>query len=347
MAIVKNWAGRAFGTNVGNLAISLEGDDVKLVGKLRLADERYGVTVYAIKGTFDGQTLEISGEAETKREGMMYGNLTARARLNAKGELQGTWETSIGSGGTFQLFPHAYGEGSSSAPSGMTTQLYTARHDFGAISITRAEITALADEIQIQFPKQQVMVNVTVQTERIRTLEDFKKLALPEKRGRFAKLFAQEEEASGMNRTVIVELGQGGNWVSVQSADEPWALGFLEKLKQRIAPLERFYPSQYKKLGITVNQLMVFAAIAWLPSLPDFAARAGLLVGVLVVISTIDYVHKRFVPYTTIYLGDTSDGLLRRAWPTILSILITVLGGTAATLLGVVLQNWLSLVGKG
>lgn len=45
--------------------------------------------------------------------------------------------------------------------------------------------------------------------------------SIPEKRGRFAKLFAQEQEALGINRTVIVELGQGGNCVSVQSADEP------------------------------------------------------------------------------------------------------------------------------
>jgi hypothetical protein len=343
MTFIKNWAGRAFGTNTGNLSVSFDGPDDKLTGKLRLLDERFGLVIYAIQAVFDGKGISIEGDAETTQDGIQYGRLTATASLNAKGQMLGTWQTSLGTGGTFELFPHARGESIMPGQAQANTQLYSARHDLGAIAISRTEIVALAEEIQAQFSKQPVMVNVTVQTERIRMLEDFKKVKFPEKRGQLVKLYAQEAEASGMNRTVVVELGQNGNWMTVQSSDEAWVLGFLEKLKQHVVPLQRFYPSQYKKFGVGFNQLMLAAAIAYLPSLPGFPSRVGLMAGVFGVVWVIGVVHKKFIPFTTIYLSDDADSVFRRVWPTVVSTLIAVLGGAAATILAGVLQGWLQV----
>jgi hypothetical protein len=89
----------------------------------------------------------------------MLGKLAATATLNAKGELDGQWETDIGSAGTFFLFPHDPAQRVSAGGS-IPDQLHTARHNFAAIGIDRDQFTALADGIQRDFTKGQVVVTV-------------------------------------------------------------------------------------------------------------------------------------------------------------------------------------------
>lgn len=106
MAIGRLWAGRAYGTNAGNLFVSLEGDDASLSGTLRLNEPNVGTLVYSVQGLFDGRRLSLTGQPQTQAEGVILGQLTASAGLTSKGELRGEWETSVGAAGTFQLFPH-------------------------------------------------------------------------------------------------------------------------------------------------------------------------------------------------------------------------------------------------
>jgi hypothetical protein len=106
MALGQLWAGRAFGTNTGNLFVKLEGEDAALVGTLRLNELGVGLVVYKIAGSFDGARLTLTGEPQTQVAGMSFGRLTASATLDPRGNLSGDWETSIGSAGTFILFPH-------------------------------------------------------------------------------------------------------------------------------------------------------------------------------------------------------------------------------------------------
>lgn len=106
MPIGRLWAGRACGTNIGNLIMNLEGEDSALCGKLRLLDNQVGIAVYSIAGSFDGSLLKIAGEPEASPEGQKLGALSAHARLNSKGELHGERQPSIGTAGTFVLYPH-------------------------------------------------------------------------------------------------------------------------------------------------------------------------------------------------------------------------------------------------
>ncbi|GGB95956.1 hypothetical protein GCM10011494_13040 [Novosphingobium endophyticum] len=53
MALTKRWAGRVWGTNVGNVFVTLEGEDAALTGTLRINEPSVGIAVYAVQGTFD------------------------------------------------------------------------------------------------------------------------------------------------------------------------------------------------------------------------------------------------------------------------------------------------------
>ena len=66
----KLWAGRAFGTNTGNLAISFTKDEEELEGIIRFQDEQYGIVIYNVTGTFkDG--IQLTGKTETEIEGVV------------------------------------------------------------------------------------------------------------------------------------------------------------------------------------------------------------------------------------------------------------------------------------
>ena len=110
MALTKRWAGRAWGTNIGNVFLSLEGDDASLTGTLRMNEEGVGIAVYAVQGTFVAPILTLVGQPQVHIEDVELGQLTVTGTMNAKGEILGDWQTTVGSAGTFRLFPHAGGE---------------------------------------------------------------------------------------------------------------------------------------------------------------------------------------------------------------------------------------------
>jgi len=82
MALGRLWAGMVYGTNTGNLFVKLEGEDEALKGTLRVNEGGVALYSYAIEGSFDGAQLALSGEPQTKIEGIQFGDLKAKARLN-------------------------------------------------------------------------------------------------------------------------------------------------------------------------------------------------------------------------------------------------------------------------
>lgn len=147
MAFGKLWVGRAFGTSVGNLFVRLDGEDDNLTGQIHFNEVGVGVVVYDVTGAFDGVQLHLSGESETKIEGVDLGKLSAHADLNAKGELEGEWSTDIGSAGTFYLVLNDKSD-ARDPDAQRAPQLHTARHVFSAIGVDRAEIITLASTLR-------------------------------------------------------------------------------------------------------------------------------------------------------------------------------------------------------
>jgi hypothetical protein len=224
MALGRLWAGNAYGTNTGNLFLKLEGEDAALVGALRINEPGAGLAAYRIAGSFDGARLVFTGEPQTQIEGRVSVRLKAAANLSPRGDLEGEWETDIGSAGTFILFPHdrshapALGEHTAD-------QFHTARHHFGAIQIDREQIIALAENIQREFTNGRVIITVAAGTEQSRFLDDFKKFTFNVDRADMIKIFAQEPESGGTNKVVSVEFGLQVNWAMTQGASEAWVLG--------------------------------------------------------------------------------------------------------------------------
>jgi hypothetical protein len=341
MALVKRWAGRAWGTNIGNVFVTLEGEDAALVGTLRMNETGVGIAIYTIHGSFDAPTLTLNGRPQQPIEGVELGELNVIGNMNAKGEIHGDWQTTIGTAGTFTLFPHTGGEQPSDVQK--AEQFHTARHNFGAIEIDKAQLTELAENIRQEFPN--VVVTVVAGTEQARYLEDFKKLQFTVDRAEIIKIFAQKPDGSGSNQVVSIEFGPQVNSAMTQGANEAWVLGQLETLKRDLKRYERTYITNFKRWGIGVNQMMLLAIIVFLPSLSGLKDRAILMGVVLALIFGINWLHSRYVPYAAIYLRDKKKDWLGKAWPRVASWGIGIVAAVIAVLAAAYLQGALKIPG--
>ena len=343
MAIGNRWAGKLYGTNTGNLYVTLEGDDDALRGKIHLNDPMFGLVVYEINGVFDGRELSLIGQPKERVEGVELGELQVKALFNSLGELEGDWRTSIGSAGTFVLFPHDHINGQGEEGSARQEQLHTARHNFGAVAVDREQITAIAEEVQSHFKQTQVIVTVLTGTEKSSLLNDFKNATFTDEHAILFRVYSRERQASGIDRIVIVEFGPEVNFVMTQGADEAWVLGVREKLRNSIEPFERKYATSYKKFGFGFNQLLFVGAIVYLPSLTSLSFRAALMIGILVIIGFVTWVHRHYLPFATLFLGRNQKGFLARSSPIALSWIVAVTSAVAATLLATYLQGLLPI----
>lgn len=341
MTLGKVWAGSIYGTNTGKIFVKLDGDEEALTGTLRLNEPGVGLIEYKIAGSFVGDHLTFTGEPQTQIEGVDQGELEATATLSQTGSLEGEWETSIGSAGIFTLFPHD--SAPAFAPGERTlNQLHTARHNFGAVEIDSVQITALAEEIQREFPRGSVIVTVIEGSEQSLYLDDFKALNFGSDRAEFIKIFVQEPEGNGINRVVSVEFGQQANQAMTQGSNEAWVLGRLEKLKRNLQQYERFNSIKFKRLDFGINQLLFVGAIVFLPSLENLRDRTILMAGVFALMITVNWLHRRYLPFAAIYLSKKPRGFLARVAPSLGSWIIAVLAGVAAALLAGYLEGWLT-----
>lgn len=341
MAIGKKWAGKLYGTNTGNLYVTLEGEDHALEGNIHLNDVEFGLVVYAVAGTFDGDCLQFSGAVEREQEGLEFGKLTADAHLNSRGELVGDWSTTIGSAGTFVLFPHdRVAAGAEVAPD-KQEQMHTARHDLGAIAVDRQQLTDIAEELQMEFPRAEVVVTVCAGTERSCLLGDFPEVSFTADRATLFKLYARQRDASGIDRVAVVEFGPQMNYVMTQGSDEAWVLGMLEKLKLSVKSLERRYATSYQKYGFGINQVLFFGAIVYLPSLPNLETRAVLMIGVLLILWVVTWLNGRYLPHAVLYLAVKSQSFWIKVSLSALSWGFAVTSALVAALLAHYLQGQL------
>lgn len=339
MALTKRWAGRVWGTNVGNVFVTLDGDDAVLTGTLRINEQGVGIATYAVQGSFEAPTLTLAGNPESQIDGVEFGQLKVTGAMNAKGEIHGDWQTTIGSAGTFVLFPHTGGEPPTDVQ--RAEQFHTARHNFGAIEIDREQITEIGESIRRDFPS--VIVTVVAGTEQARYLEDFRQLQFSADRVEIIKIFAQKPDGLGLNQVVSIEFGPLVNTAMTQGANEAWVLGQLETLKRDLRRYERTYVTSFRRWGIGINQLMLLAAIVFLPSLGGLKDRAILMAVVLALIFAVNWLHARYVPYAAIHLRPKEQGLLGKAWPRVASWGIGIVAAVIGSLTAVYLQGALKI----
>jgi hypothetical protein len=112
-------------------------------------------------------------------------------------------------------------------------------------------------------------------------------------------------------------------------------------LKREIQRFERVYAA--KKLGVGINQLLLFGTIVFLPGLTDLMDRTILAGGVVLLALGVNWLHRKYLPHAAIYLGERQDGWFARLLPSVASWLIGIAATVIATLLGAYLKGWLSL----
>jgi hypothetical protein len=126
ITIAELWAGQIYGTNTGKVFLEITGEDSALNGTLKLSDDRFGLSILTTQGSFKDGILSIEAKPSENQEGVAMGTVSALGRLKQNGHITGEWKSDLGTGGTFELFPHVGMR--EIAPSG-PEQIYTATRD--------------------------------------------------------------------------------------------------------------------------------------------------------------------------------------------------------------------------
>ncbi len=342
--IGKNWNGHLYGTNTGNVALSLEGEDGALVGLLRFSDNNHGLVVYKVQGVFEQGALKLTGKPQGEfPEGIHYGDFESAGTLTPDGKIDGEWVTTIGSGGTFQLWPHTV-QARRSDLSQVPEQLNTSTRSFGAVRLYASEVRGLISQVKKDFSHGRAVVTFNDKgNEKSIFSDEFEELLdeLPDLR--YLKIFIQEPELYGINRNASVEFSAWGeNVIRVQSVQESWAIGKAESIARYANPFRRALANQFRKFGLTVNVIILVGVLAAIPDLPKFWQRVAFGGAAFGVQAAIAYFHRRFVPNFVFFPAAQKSNWLGRFGPGFVSWIITLFGGVAAALIYGLLKGELS-----
>jgi len=347
------WTGRLIGTNTGNLYAQLkELGAGKISGKVRLNDDRYGLSTFAIEGQLSGSSITLSGSGSASDAPDREVNLQANGVLTQDGKIEGDWETSQGTGGRFSLHPANTPQEQIGATSldqreaQRPDQLHTARHELGPIAIDRDGIEMLAKLVQKDVGAGALsVISITGQSEASYFLDAFLSQSFSEDRARFLKIRAQGKEKGGLLRIIQIELGPASNVITVQSGDEAWARGELDLIRSKVRKFERYYATFAKNSKIGLNQILVGSMLVVLPSLEGIIERAVLLIGIIAIIWLLEVFDKRMLRHASIRISDSHGLRMPPFLPSLASWLVGILGMTLAALLAAWLGGYLGLPG--
>lgn len=329
----KQWAGRVYGTNTGNIFVEFEQTEPTIIGRLHLLDPLAGVAVYRLGGSFD-ERLELTGEWQEGGNPEAHGTLSINGRLTPDGNLRGTWISTIGTGGTFELFPHdlsvapAQGAGEQTGPE----QLYTRRKELGAIRLYADDVKELIKYITEEFSAPRPVVAYRVRGSEVAKyandfINEFSAIGDLD----YLKVTVQEPEEHGLNRLVMVELSSTGkNELLVQSTRESWVVGRSEALANFLKPYASTLVTTYKRFGLNINSVIFLAMFVAIPEIQWWGERTIFVVAVVALLGILYWLHAKVIPNTYILLRQTQPSAIVRAWPTIVSWILAASASLAA-----------------
>ena len=339
MIPASEWTGRIIGTNTGNVYLHLvEQPTGTLTGTLRVNDDILGLTVHSVEGTFDGMIFEFRCKPLAAPANVESGDISATGVLNQRGDIEGQWESTIGSAGRFSLAP-AYAVSSSN---GDPDQLHIARHDFGPIAVNYRDVVEIAEHIQKDFSTP-VVVTISGETEKSLYLSTFKSAQHNEDFANVIKIRAQSLERGGIQRVIQVEFGPTFNFILAQSIDEAWARGKKDMLRQSLKKFENSYFTIGKRLGVSINQVLLFLVLIYLPSLDTEIKRAILLGGLIAIAAGLAAIDNKLLRHASIQLRERKPSIIDRFGSSAVSWVAGIIGTIIAGLLLAVLQGWLRI----
>ena len=299
-------------------------------------DTVFGLVIYEIKASFDGGTLVLEGDPKQAPNGIETGRITAKATLTPQGNLHGQWHSPLGTAGTFELYPHdaAPIDHGNQAGLPIPEQVHTSRQSVGAVRLYTEDVHELVQVVQKDFVVGRLIVTYKSQgIENTRYFENFEKEAPNLGEIQYLKLSIQEPEAHGINKLAVIELDcQGRNDVIVQGIYESWVIGKAETLTRQLRRHEKGLVTNTKRYGLGLNQLLIVAMLVLFPEVEPLWRRGIFAVVVIGLTFAHVWAHWRFLPNVVVYMSSRKTSALTRAWPSILSWVITATASLAAAL---------------
>lgn len=325
------WAGHIYGTNTGKVFLEISGPNENLVGTLRLADDQFGLAVLKVSGSFSDGVLKLGGHVTEAPEGVTVGEVAATAKLQQNGALSGEWKSTLGTGGAFQLFPHVGTRESALQPTG-PEQLYTTTRDLGVLRLYKNDILGLIASLKSKFPTSKVVVSHTQRgADLARYADEFEASLGSVDRLQWIKLNVQATDSPNTPRIVTIDLGPKFNRVVTQGADESWVLGEAEAISSSLQLREQRLSTRIGKYGVNLNVLIALAVLVVLPELP-LLQRAGFTALVIMLLWLAANAQRAWIPNFLAEFNEPSPSALARAWPSILSWLISMTAALAAAI---------------
>jgi hypothetical protein len=319
---------------MGNLFVELNPNDGEFTGTVRFMDDRFGLVIYDITGTFDGTNIKFTGKCTHSPEGIVNGEISATGVLTPEGQLRGRWSSSIGTGGTFTLHPHDTSNETASSGGLLPERLHVATRKLGAIRLYADDVQQLIGFLSRDFNQGRVVVTYRERGSEISRYAS----ELANELGRlgelrYLKLLIQEPEAYGINRLAMVELNSdGANEVRVQGVQESWVIGKAESVSSLLRLYQKTLSTTFRTFGLNINAILALGALIALPELS--LGRRVIFVAVVAFIAwLIVQAHTRFIPNVLVYLSPKQPNAIERAWPQILSWVIAATSALVASII--------------
>jgi len=325
------WAGNIYGTNTGKVFLEISGPNNNLVGTFRLADDQFGLAVLEVSGSFSEGILKLGGHVTEAPEGVTFGEVEATAKLQQNGTLSGEWKSTLGTGGAFQLFPHVGSRETALQPIG-PEQLYTTARDLGVLRLYKNDILGLLASLKSKFPTSKVVVTHTQRgADLAQYADEFEASLGTTDRLHWIKLNVQATDSPNTPRIVTIDLGPKFNRIVTQGADESWVLGEAEAISSSLRQREQRLSTRIGKYGVNLNALIALAALIVLPELP-LLQRAGFACLVITFLWLATNAQRAWIPNFVAELNEPAPSAVARAWPSILSWLISMTAALAAAI---------------
>ena len=331
-----------FGTNTGRLFLSLTPNveaQVPRKGILRVSDDNFGISIFDAELDLDGDVVRLRGTpvpTGNEHPQSQIGVFGALAKFSDSGTLVGEWETSIGTAGTFNLFPHGgpKEEQESSGPS----QVYVSTRDIGALRLYRPDINELLETLSRKFPQSKAVISYMDRgAERSIHADEFENAVTNVEKLAALRITVQAPAGGGFRKILTIDLGPIYNRVTTNGPDEAWVLGEAEATVSSLRMREQKLSTAIGRYRININQIVFLGALVVMPELP-LQERAIFFTSVVALILFADKITARLVSNFAIDLKRDRPNFWESIGPTALSWIVSVTSGVAASVVYGLLQ---------
>ena len=340
MAILAEiWNGRLYGTNTGNVGAQFHTDGETVKAEVRFLDDLFGPAIYNLEGTWDGNLLQLGGKGVSPNPDVMLGEVKLEGSLGPDGKLIGRWTSTLGTGGSFTLYPGpAADSATGKADDPVPEELHTTQLRLGAIRLYRDDVVALISLVLSDLSADRLVVNFRNGPTHTVLWSDVFLDTVNSDDIRFLKLTINDTAPGGASRMVMIEFGHIYNEVTVQGESQVWVAGKANILREFLTKRQSHLVTQFKLWNVSITTLVVLAMIVVMPIFTSLLARAGVAVVVATALMVMTWIHTRFIPASISSMGNRRPSLFR-FWPQWVSWLAGIISALIVIKVGAMIEE--------